>query len=63
MGVAELNEARALGVFHHAALERYGAQLVGLSAARPHGILLTRRKWGVCRLLDHDREKASPGRA
>jgi hypothetical protein len=63
MGVAELHEARALGVFHHAALERYGAQLVGLSAARPHGILLTRRKWGVCRLLDHDREKASPGRA
>ena len=46
VGVAELHEAGALGVFHHAALERYGAQLVGLSAARPHGILLTRRKSG-----------------
>ena len=30
MGVAELHEAGALGVFHHAALQRYGAQLVGL---------------------------------
>ena len=36
MGVAELHEAGAFGVFHHAALERDGAQLVGLSAARPH---------------------------
>jgi hypothetical protein len=42
MGVAEFHETRAFGVFHHAALKRYGAQLVGLSAARPHGILLTR---------------------
>ena len=36
MGVAELHEAGAFGVFHHAALERDGAQFVGLSAARPH---------------------------
>mgnify|MGYP003694788787 CR=1 FL=1 len=28
MGVAEFHEAGALGVFHHAALERNGAQLV-----------------------------------
>ena len=43
VGVAELHEAGALGVFHHAAFERYGAQLVGLSAAWPHaGLLLDR---------------------
>ena len=36
VGVAELHEAGALGIFHHAAFERYGAQLVGLSAAGPH---------------------------
>src|SRR4029077_16657075 len=36
MGVAELHEAGAFGVFHHAAVERDGAQFVGLSAARPH---------------------------
>ena len=40
VGVAEFHEARALGVFHHAAFERHGAQLVGLSAARPHANLL-----------------------
>src|SRR5262249_56218168 len=40
VGVAELHEAGTLGVFHHAALERDGAQLVGLSAARPHAGLL-----------------------
>src|SRR5262249_36046601 len=33
-------ETGALGVFHHAAFERDGAQLVGLSAARPHAGLL-----------------------
>ena len=36
MGIAEFHETGALGVFHHAALQRYGAQLVGGSAARPH---------------------------
>ena len=36
VGVAELHEAGTFGVFHDAALERYGTQLVGLSAARPH---------------------------
>ena len=40
MGIAEFHEAGTLGVFHHAAFERYGAQLVGLSAARPHAGLL-----------------------
>jgi hypothetical protein len=40
VGVAELHEARAFGVFHHATFERYGTQLIGLSAARPHGIPL-----------------------
>src|SRR5262245_49414533 len=40
MGIAELHEAGTLGVLHHAALERDGAQLVGLSAARPHAGLL-----------------------
>ena len=39
MGVAEFHEARAFRVFHHAALERDGAQFVGLSAARPHRVL------------------------
>src|SRR5262249_45125585 len=43
MGVAELHEAGALGIFHHAALERYGAQLVGLSAAWPHACTPARR--------------------
>src|SRR5215471_12322890 len=38
--VAELHEAGALGIFYHAAFERDGAQLVGLSAARPHAGLL-----------------------
>jgi uncharacterized protein (DUF433 family) len=37
LGIAELHEAGTFGVFHHAALERYGAQLVGDPAARPHG--------------------------
>ena len=60
VGVAELHEARALGVFHHAALERYGAQLVGLSAARPHGILLLGASEAPSTLLEHDRKKASP---
>jgi hypothetical protein len=36
MGVAELHEAGALGVFDHAAFQRYGAKLVGLAAARSH---------------------------
>jgi hypothetical protein len=40
MSVPEFHETRALGVFHHAALERYGAKLVGLSAAWPHAGLL-----------------------
>src|SRR5262249_38602342 len=40
VGVAELHEAGTLGVFHHAALARDGAQLVGLSWARPHAGLL-----------------------
>ena len=44
VGVAELHEAGAFGVFHHAALERYGAQLVGLSAARPHAHSPARRR-------------------
>ena len=43
MGVAKFHEAGALGVFHHAALQRHGAQLVGLSAARPHGTSPPRR--------------------
>ena len=42
MRVAEAHEARALGIFHHAALERDGAQFVGLSAARPHVLILDR---------------------
>ena len=36
MGVAEFHETRAFGVFHHAAFERDGTQLIGLSAAGPH---------------------------
>ena len=36
MGIAEFHETGALGIFHHAALQRYGTQLVGGSAARPH---------------------------
>src|SRR5262249_22081623 len=36
VGVAELHEAGALGIFYHAALKRDRAQLVGLSAARSH---------------------------
>src|SRR5262249_57379444 len=40
MGIDELHEAGTHGVLHHAALERDGAQLVGLSAARPHAGLL-----------------------
>jgi hypothetical protein len=40
MGVAESHEARTFGIFHHAALERDGAQFVGLSAARPHVLIL-----------------------
>ena len=36
MGIAEFHEAGAFGVFHHASLQRHGAQLVGLSAAWPH---------------------------
>src|SRR5262249_16046329 len=43
MGVAERHEAGAFGVFDHAALERYGAKLVGLSATWPHIILLGRK--------------------
>ena len=40
VGVAEFHEAGAFGVFHHAALERDGAQLVRLSAARPQAMSL-----------------------
>ncbi len=40
MGVAELHEAGAFRIFHHAALEGYGAQLVGLAAARSHEYIL-----------------------
>jgi hypothetical protein len=40
MGVAETHEARAFGIFHHAALERDGTQFVGLSAAGPHVLIL-----------------------
>jgi hypothetical protein len=36
MGVAEFYKAGAFGVFHHAALEGYGTQLIDLSAAWPH---------------------------
>jgi hypothetical protein len=36
MGIAEFHETGAFGVFYHAALQRYGAQLVDLSLARPH---------------------------
>src|SRR5947209_2420486 len=36
MGIAELHEAGTLGIFHDAAFERYGTQLVLLSAAWPH---------------------------
>src|SRR5262249_48600954 len=45
MGVAELHETGALGVFHDAALERNGAQLIGRSATGPHG--------GVLRFLEN----------
>jgi hypothetical protein len=38
MGIAELNETGAFGVFNHAAFERHRPQLVDLSAARPHRI-------------------------
>src|SRR6266446_4200619 len=44
VSIAELHGAGALGVFCHAAFERDGAQLVGLSAARPHAGLLLDRK-------------------
>src|SRR5204862_4678846 len=36
MGVAELHETRPFGVLHDGAVERNGAQLIRLSAARPH---------------------------
>src|SRR5262245_62419371 len=36
VGIAKLNETGAFGVFHDPALERDRAQLIGLSAARPH---------------------------
>jgi hypothetical protein len=36
VGIAELHETGAFSVFHHAALERHGAQLIDLSAAWPH---------------------------
>ena len=39
MGVAELHETGAFGVFDHAAFERDRAQFVDLSAARPHRAL------------------------
>jgi hypothetical protein len=38
MSIAELHEARALGVFDHAPFERYGAEFIGLSAAWPHRV-------------------------
>jgi hypothetical protein len=36
VGIAELHETGALGIFNDAALKRYGAQLIGLSAAGAH---------------------------
>src|ERR1700694_2442757 len=36
MGIAELHEARAFRIFHDAALQRNGAQFVGLAAVRSH---------------------------
>src|SRR5262245_32659082 len=38
VGVTKLNETGAFGVFHDPALERDRAQLIGLSAARPHRV-------------------------
>jgi hypothetical protein len=37
MGVAEFHHAGTLGVFDDAAFQRYGAQLIGRTAAWPHG--------------------------
>src|SRR5690606_8005810 len=40
MGFAELHQTGALGIFGKARLQTDGAELVGLAAARTHGILL-----------------------
>jgi hypothetical protein len=37
MGVAEFNHAGTFGVFDNAAFQRHGAQLIGRTAAWPHG--------------------------
>src|ERR1700730_5562214 len=36
MGVAEFHQAGPFGIFHHAAFQRYGPQLVRCTAAWPH---------------------------
>src|SRR3569833_167745 len=42
MGIAELNHAGTFGVFDHAAFQRHGAQLIGRTAAWPHGEILSK---------------------
>ena len=42
MGVAEFHQAGAFGVFGDAAFEGHGAQLIGRTAAGPHGEILSK---------------------
>jgi hypothetical protein len=40
MGIAEFHHAGTLGIFDDAAFQRHGTQLVGRTAAWPHGGIL-----------------------